>query len=136
MATPTDTETKEIMSAIARLESTAAANHAALTQRMEVGFAQIDAKFAQMDTKLAETKAELKTEIQRVEGKTDIKFAELSGDIKALDQRIISVDQKVTALGDRIQGQDTKFWTLVTIILGSLSTVLIKLLVFPAKPPL
>ena len=107
MATPTDTETKEIMSAIAtltacitRLESTAAANHAALTQRMEVGFAQ-------MDTKLAEVK----------------------GDIKALDQKVI-------ALGDQVKGQDTKFWTLVTIILGSLSTVLIKLLVFPVKPPL
>ena len=97
-----------------------ATNHAAPTQRMEVGFAQ-------MDTKLAETKAELKTEIQRVEGKTDIKFAELGGRIDALDQ-------KVTALGDQIKGQETKFWTLVTIILGSLSTVVIKLLVFPTLP--
>ena len=85
MATPTDTETKEIMSAIAtltacitRLESTAAANHAALTQRMEVGFAQ-------MDTKLAEVK----------------------GDIKALDQ-------KVTGIDDRLKSQETKLSSIDT----------------------
>jgi hypothetical protein len=73
MATPvTDTELKEVLNAIA-----------AMSQRMEVGFAQVDTKlsdlrgemnqrFAQMDTKFAETKAELKGEIQRVEAKVDV----------------------------------------------------------------
>jgi archaellum component FlaC len=88
MATPTDTELKEVLNAIA-----------ALSQRVEVG------------------------------------FAEIKGEIKALDQRVTGIDQKVTALDDRIKTQDTKFWTLVTIIIGSLSTLLIRLLVFPATPP-
>jgi hypothetical protein len=66
MATPvTDTELREVLAAIVRLEAITAANHAAISQRMEVGFAQ-------METKLVEAKAELKSEIQRVEGKVDV----------------------------------------------------------------
>jgi uncharacterized protein YpuA (DUF1002 family) len=114
MATPTtDTELREVLNAIS-----------ALSQRVEVGFAQID-------TKLAETKAELKGEIQRVEAKMDAQFAEVKGDIKALDQRM-------TGLDDRVKAQDAKFWTLVTIIIGSLaatvSTFVIRY-VLPAIPP-
>ena len=41
-----------------------ATNHAAPTQRMEVGFAQREAKFVQIDTKLAEAEANLRIEIQ------------------------------------------------------------------------
>jgi uncharacterized protein Yka (UPF0111/DUF47 family) len=87
MATPvTDTELKEVLNALAKLTE----GVAAMSQRMEVGFAQmdtkladlrgemnqrfahVDTKFAQMDAKLTETKAELKGEIQRVEGKVDV----------------------------------------------------------------
>jgi hypothetical protein len=39
----TDTELRDLI----------AANHAAVTQQIAVGFAQIDTKFAQVDTKLA-----------------------------------------------------------------------------------
>lgn len=55
---------------------------------------EIRVGFAQNDTKLSEFKAEIKSEIQRVEAKTDAKFAEvnvalanLSGSIKVLDER-------------------------------------------------
>lgn len=65
MAVPTDTELRELKDLIATL-----------TQRVEVGFAQMDAKLA-----------DVRTEIQRVEGKSDIKFAELSGKIDVLNER-------------------------------------------------
>jgi uncharacterized protein YicC (UPF0701 family) len=91
MATPvTDTELREVLNAVAKLTESIAT----MSQRMEVGFAQmdtklaevkaelkgeiqrveaqVDAKFAQVDTKFAETKADLKIEIQRVEGKVDV----------------------------------------------------------------
>jgi uncharacterized protein YpuA (DUF1002 family) len=92
MATPaTDTELREVLNAINTL-----------SQRVELGFANVDTK-----------------------------FAEVKGDIKALDQ-------KMTALDDRLKAQDAKFWTLVTIIIGSLaatvSTFVIRY-VLPAIPP-
>jgi hypothetical protein len=80
MATPiTDTELKEVLNALQKLTE----GVAAISQRMEVGFAQMDTKladlrgemnqkFAQMDTKLSETKAELKSKIQKVEAKVDV----------------------------------------------------------------
>jgi hypothetical protein len=91
MATPTDTEVRELKDLITANHAALTNSIAALSQRMEVG------------------------------------FAEVKGEIKALDQ-------KVTALDDRLKSQDTKFWTLVTIILGGLSTLLIKLLGFPTPP--
>jgi chromosome segregation ATPase len=45
--------------------------------------------------------AGVKNDIQRVEAKADTKFAELHGDIKALDQ-------KVTGMDDRLRSQDEK----------------------------
>jgi hypothetical protein len=57
----------------------------------------------------------------------DTKFAELSGDVKAIDQKLASLD-------DRLKNQDGKLWTLVTIILGAASTLLIKILGFPNSP--
>jgi chromosome segregation ATPase len=138
MATPvTDTELKEVLNALAKLTE----GVAAMSQRMEVGFAQVDTKFAQMeakiDTKLSETKAELKGEIQRVEAKMDAQFTEVKGDIKVVDQRVVALDDKMTGLDDRLKAQDAKFWTLVTIIIGSLaatvSTFVIRY-VLPAIP--
>jgi hypothetical protein len=77
MATPaTDTELREVLNAVS-----------ALTQRVEIGFANVDAKFAQVDTKLSEFKAEIKAEIQRVEAKTDVKLAQLEGKIDVIDER-------------------------------------------------
>jgi hypothetical protein len=94
MTTPTETETKEILNAIARLESTTTAlaqrveiGFAQMTQRIEVGFAEVDTKLAKMETKLAETRAELKTDIQKVEGKLAETRAELGGKIDVLDER-------------------------------------------------
>jgi hypothetical protein len=55
-----------------------------------------------------------KAEIQRVE-------IQLSGDIKAVDQKITVLDQRLTSLT----------WTLVTILLGGAVTLLIKILGFP-----
>lgn len=80
MAVPTDTELGEIVSAIARLESIAAANHAALTQRIEVGFAELR---GEMKTQFAE----LSAKVDRVEGKLDTKVAELGGKIDVLNER-------------------------------------------------
>jgi Skp family chaperone for outer membrane proteins len=123
MATPvTDTELREVLNAVN-----------ALSQRVEVGFANVDTKLAQMDTKfvqleakLTETKAELKGEIQRVEGKlTNIEtgLADVKGDIKAIDQRMATLDGRI--------------WTLVAIFIGGLaaiSSTLIVRYVLPAIP--
>jgi hypothetical protein len=98
MANPTDTEVRELKDLIIANNTALTNSIASLSQRMEVG------------------------------------FAEVKGEMKALDQRIASVDQKFVALNDRLKNQDTKFWTLVTIILGSLSTLLIRLLAFPTPP--
>jgi hypothetical protein len=57
----------------------------------------------------------------------DTKFAELSGEVKAIDQKLSNLD-------DRVKNQDGKLWTLVTIILGTALTLLIKLLGFPNSP--
>ncbi len=65
-----------------------------------------------------------KAEIQRVE-------TQLSGDIKAVDQKITVLDQRLTSLDDRLKTQDGKIWTLVTILLGGAVTLLIKILGFP-----
>jgi SMC interacting uncharacterized protein involved in chromosome segregation len=62
-----------------------------------------------------------KAEIQRVE-------IQLSGDIKAVDQKITVLDQRLTSLDDRLKTQDGKIWTLVTILLGGAVTLLIKIL--------
>lgn len=65
-----------------------------------------------------------KAEIQRVE-------TQLSGDIKAVDQKITVLDQRLTSLDDRLKTQDGKIWTLVTILLGGAVTLLIKIIGFP-----
>jgi hypothetical protein len=83
MAVPTDTELRELKDLIATL-----------TQRVEVGFAQMDAKLA-----------DVRTEIQRVEGKSDIKFAELSGKIDVLNERtsikFAELSGKIDVLNER-----------------------------------
>jgi hypothetical protein len=58
-----------------------------------------------------------KAEIQRVE-------IQLSGDIKAIDQKLLALD-------DRLRTQDGKIWTLVTILLSAAVTLSIKTLRFP-----
>jgi hypothetical protein len=58
-----------------------------------------------------------KAEVQRVE-------TQLSGDIKAMNEKISSLD-------DRLKTQDGKIWTLVTILLGAAITLLVKILGFP-----
>jgi hypothetical protein len=62
------------------------------------------------------------------------RFTEVKGEIKILDQKfsgeIKALDQKVSRLDERIKAQDGKFWTLVTIILGTVSILLIKILGF------
>lgn len=65
-----------------------------------------------------------KAEIQRVE-------TQLSGDIKAVDQKITVLDQRLTSLDDRLKTQDGKIWTLVTILLGGAVALLIKIIGFP-----
>jgi hypothetical protein len=69
----------------------------------------------------------LREEIRVGFANTDTKFAELSGSVKAIDQKLSSLD-------DRVKNQDGKLWTLVTIILGAASTLLIKILGFPNSP--
>ena len=58
-----------------------------LREEVRVGFAQVDTKLAQMDTKFVLLKSEITAEIQRVESKTDVKFAELGGKIDVIDER-------------------------------------------------
>ncbi len=91
-----------------------------LREEIRVGFANNDTKFA-----------ELNGSMQAIDQK-------LSGDIKNLDQKlsgsIQALDQKVSGLDDRLKTQDGKLWTLVTIILGTASTLLIKILGFPNSP--
>ena len=82
MATPTDTETRELLSAIS-----------ALSQRIEVGFTQVDTKlsglrgemnlkFAQVDTKLSSLQGEMNLKFAQV----DTKLAKIEGDINLLRQ--------------------------------------------------
>jgi hypothetical protein len=87
-----------------------------LREEMRVGFASAD-------NKLVELKAEMNLGFANV----DTKFAELSGNVKEIDQKLASLD-------DRVKNQDGKLWTLVTIILGAASTLLIKILGFPNSP--
>jgi hypothetical protein len=70
MANPTDTEVRELKDLIIANNTALTNSIASLSQRMEVG------------------------------------FAEVKGEMKALDQRIASVDQKVVALDDRLKNQD------------------------------
>jgi uncharacterized protein involved in exopolysaccharide biosynthesis len=119
MPPTTESELREVLNAIS-----------ALSQRVEIGFAQ-------MDTKLAETKAELKGEIQRVEAKMDAQFTEVKGDIKALDQRVVALDDKVTGLDDRVKALDGRFWAFAIMLfggVGSLALILITRYVLPAIP--
>jgi uncharacterized protein YpuA (DUF1002 family) len=67
---------------------------------------------------------ELKNLVLGLREEMRIGFTEIKGDIKSLDQRVSSLDE-------RLKTQDGKFWTLVTIILGTASTLLIKILGFP-----
>jgi uncharacterized protein YpuA (DUF1002 family) len=67
---------------------------------------------------------ELKDLVLGLREEMRIGFTEVKGDIKSLDQRVSSLDE-------RLKTQDGKFWTLVTIILGTASTLLIKILGFP-----
>ena len=78
MATDTETEIRELKDLIVASNASLISSIAAMSQRMEVGFAQ-------MDTKLAEVK----------------------GDIKALDQ-------KVTGIDDRLKSQETKLSSIDT----------------------
>jgi hypothetical protein len=84
-----------------------------LREEMRVGFAQVDTKFSEIkneiqrveaktDTKFAELKSEIKSEIQRVEAKTDTKFAELKSEIKSEIQR---VETKTDLQLSEIKGQ-------------------------------
>jgi uncharacterized phage infection (PIP) family protein YhgE len=95
MATPTtDTELREVLNAIS-----------ALSQRVEVGFANVDAKLAQMDTKLAETKAELKTEIQRVETKMDVGFAQIDTKFAQIDTKFAETKAELKGEIQRVEGK-------------------------------
>jgi hypothetical protein len=108
MPPTTDTELKELKDLVIGLR-----------EEMRVGFAQVDTKFAQMEAKM------------------NAQFTEVKGDIKVVDQRVVALDDKMTGLDDRLKAQDAKFWTLVTIIIGSLaatvSTFVIRY-VLPAIP--
>jgi hypothetical protein len=54
----------------------------------------------------------------------DLKLAEIKGDIKALDTRVVEVEKK-------IDKQDTCLWTFGGIVLSAALGVAIKLLTFP-----
>jgi SPX domain protein involved in polyphosphate accumulation len=69
-----------------------------LREEMRVGFAN-------NDTKLAEFKAEIKSEIQRVEAKTDVKFVELASKI---DQVEAKTDVKFVELASKIDQVEAK----------------------------
>jgi hypothetical protein len=77
MAVTTDTELRELRELIA-------ANHAAVTQQIAVGFAQVDTKFAQVDTKLAQ----VDTKISDLRGEVNTRLAEMKGDLKIVKQPI------------------------------------------------
>ncbi len=85
--------------------------------------------------------ADSRNEIQRIEAKADTKFAELngniqaldqrlSGDIKALDQRlsgdIKALDQKVTGIDDRLKNQEVTL-NQIGIKLGDLNLLLVEM---------
>ena len=61
------------------------------------------------DANFAEIKAEIKGEIKRVEAKTDIKFAELTGKVDVIDERT-----KLGFWGFVIRGIITSVFVLVT----------------------
>jgi hypothetical protein len=63
----TDTELRDLI----------AANHAAVTQQITVGFAQVDTKLAQVDTKISDLRGEVNT-----------RLAEMKGDLKIVKQPI------------------------------------------------
>ncbi len=100
MTMTTDTDLRELKDLIAANHAAATqqtavlsqqiAATAALSQRVEIGFAQVDTKFAGVDTKLAE-----------MNGNSQALDQKLSGDIKALDQ-------KVTGIDDRLKSQEIK----------------------------
>jgi peptidoglycan hydrolase CwlO-like protein len=98
MAVSTDTDLKEVTSALAKLTESIAT----LSQRVEVGFAQIDTKLAQMDTKLAETKADLKSDIQRLDSKVDTKLSDLKGEMNVkfaqVDTKLAKIDGDILLL--------------------------------------
>jgi chromosome segregation ATPase len=102
-----------------------------LREEIRVGFANNDTKFAELNGTIQAIDQKLSGDIKNLDQK-------LSGDIKNLDQKlsgsIQSLDQKVSGLDDRLKTQDGKLWTLVTIILGTASTLLIKILGFPNSP--
>jgi hypothetical protein len=85
--------------------------------------------------------ADSRNEIQRVEAKADTKFAELNGNIQALDQRlsgnikaldqrlsgdIKALDQKVTGIDDRLKNQEVTL-NQIGIKLGDLNLLLVEM---------
>ena len=87
MALTTETELKEVRDLVIGLR-----------EEIRVGFANNDTKFAEFKAEIkgeiqrVEAKtdikfAEIKAEITRVEAKTDIKFAELTGKVDVIDER-------------------------------------------------
>ncbi len=67
MAITTDTETE-----LRELREMITANHAAVTQQIAVGFAQVDTKLAQVDTKISDLRGEVNTWL--AEMKSDLKI--------------------------------------------------------------
>jgi hypothetical protein len=98
MTASTDTDLREVLTALAKLTE----GVAALSQRVEVGFVQSDAK---MDRQFAELRGDMNEKFAQVEAKMDIKFAQV--DTKLSDLRG-EMNQKFAQVDTKFAHVDTK----------------------------
>jgi hypothetical protein len=103
-------------------------------EEMRLGFAdsrnEIQRIEAKADTKFAEVNGNIKALDQRLSGDIKALDQRLSGDIKALDQKlsgdIKALDQKVTGIDDRLKNQEVTL-NQIGIKLGDLNLLLVEM---------
>jgi hypothetical protein len=98
-----------------------------LREEIRVGFANNNTKFAEIRGEIQKMEAELKSEILRVEVKTDAKLAEIQTDLKGEIQRVEgSTNTKLAEIKGQVEVLDERtkigFWGFIwrAVISGTL----------------
>ena len=108
MATPTDTETRELLGAIATL-----------SQRIEVGFTQVDTKLSDLRGEVNLKLSQVDTKLSSLQGEMNLKFSQVDTKLSSLQGEVnlkfSQVDTKLAKIeGDiNLLRQPRDFWDFV-----------------------
>ncbi len=109
MATDPPTLTYTLEEVLTRFEQKMDKQFSEVNQKMDRQFAEVNQKFAEVNQKLEKIDARFDKVDDRL-NKLEIGQAELSGEIKALDEKlsgeIKSLDEKVSGIDKRLENQE------------------------------